>query len=147
MLWSLLSKFISRESRNVISSICVANFLFGHAESEVSYHQSDLNLRQIWWLEHSQRLHFVPSLHPIVPFFHGLPFLAIVVQDHLQKWTYHGSHPFPMISKIIHCVVSNKVVHIIHSSPGMPFLWASPNDCWWIALGWYREFQWSLNQK
>ena len=24
---------------------------------------------------------------------------VVVVQDHLQKWTYHGSHPFPMISK------------------------------------------------
>ena len=28
MFWSLLSQFISRESRNVISSICVANFHF-----------------------------------------------------------------------------------------------------------------------
>ena len=35
----------------------------------------------------------------IVSISHGLPFWAIVVQDHLQKWSYHGSHPFQMISK------------------------------------------------
>ena len=46
---------------------------------------------------------------------------VVVVQDHLQKWTYHGSHPFPIISKIIHCIVFNKVVHIIHSSTSMSF--------------------------
>ena len=47
---------------------------------------------------------------------------VVVVQDHLQKWTYHGSHPFPMISKVIHCVIFNKIVHIIHLDPDMPFL-------------------------
>ena len=26
-------------------------------------------------------------------------FSVVVVQDHLQMWTYHGSHPSPMISK------------------------------------------------
>jgi len=56
-----------------------------------------------------------PACTAIVPNSHGLPFSAVVVQDHLQKWTYHGSHPFPMISKIIDCVVFNKVIHIIHS--------------------------------
>ena len=45
-----LPKFISWESYNVISLICVAPFLLGHPESEVSWHQSDLNLGQIWWL-------------------------------------------------------------------------------------------------
>ena len=72
---------------------------------------------------------------------------VVVVQDHLQKWTYHGSHPFPMISKIICCVVFNKVDHIIHSGPVMPSFRTPANDCWWIASGWYREFQCSLNQK
>ena len=33
-------------------------------ESGISWHQPDLNLRQIWWLEHSQQLHSIPSLHP-----------------------------------------------------------------------------------
>ena len=62
-----------------------------------------------------------PACTAIVPIPHGLPFSVVAVQYHLQKWTYHGSHPFPMISKIIHCVVFNKVVHIIHSSRYMPF--------------------------
>ena len=46
-----------RESRNVISSIRVANFHFLPRldESGISWHQPDLNLRQIWWLEHSPR--------------------------------------------------------------------------------------------
>ena len=39
------------------------------------------------------------------------------------------SLPFPVISKFIHCIVFNKVVHIIHSSPSMPFLQTPPNDC------------------
>ena len=58
-----------------------------------------------------------PACTAIVPISHGLPFSVISVQDHLQKWSYHVSRPFPMISKIIHCVVFNKVIHIIHSSP------------------------------
>mgnify|MGYP005841480707 CR=1 FL=1 len=43
---------------------------------------------------HSQHLHFVPSL---------LRQCAIL----------HGSLPFPMVSKFIHYVVFNKVIHII----------------------------------
>ena len=37
------------------SSICVAPFLLGHPESEVFY-RSNLNLGQIWWLEHFPRV-------------------------------------------------------------------------------------------
>ena len=47
MFSSWLSLFISWGSRNIISSICVANSPLGHAESEVSWHQSYLNLRQM----------------------------------------------------------------------------------------------------
>ena len=50
-------------------------------------------------------------------------------------------------SKIIPCVVFNKVIHIIHSNPGMPFYRTPLNDRSRIALGWYKEFQRSLNQK
>ena len=82
-----------------------------------------------------------------VPFYHGLPFSVISDKDHLQKWSYHGLHPFPVISKITPCVVFNKVIHIVHSNLGMPFLRTPPNDCWWIALGWCREFWWSMCQK
>ena len=38
-------------------------FLSRLEESGIFWHQPYLNLRQIWWLEHSQQLHFVPSLH------------------------------------------------------------------------------------
>ena len=68
-----------------------------------------------------QHLHFVPSLHHLCAISPWAAFLVILVQDHHQKWSYHGSHPFPMISKIIHRVVFDKVVHIIHSSPIMSF--------------------------
>ena len=40
-----------------------------------------------------------PACTAIVPISHGLPFSVVAAQDHLQKWTYHGSHPFPMIGK------------------------------------------------
>ena len=58
---------------------------------------------------------------------------------------YHGSLPFPVIRKFIHCVVFNKVIHIIqvrvcHSTD-------PANRLLVIALGWYKEFQWSLNQR
>ena len=69
-----------------------------------------------------------PACTAIVPISHGLTLLAVAVQDHLPKWTYHESHPFPVISKIIHCVVFNKVVHIIHSSPSMPSVRTPPNN-------------------
>ena len=49
--------------------------------------------------------------------------------------------------KIIPCVVFNKVIHIIHSNPGMPFYRTPPNDRSRIALGWYKEFRLSLNQR
>ena len=49
--------------------------------------------------------------------------------------------------QIIHRVVFNKVVHIIHSSPSVSFSRTPSNDRLWIALGWYREFQWSMYQK
>ena len=82
-----------------------------------------------------------PACTAIVPFNLGLPFSVIPGQDHLQKWSYHGSHPFPMIRKIIHCVVFNKVIHIIHPSLSKPLLRTLPDDRLRIALGWYREFQ------
>ena len=44
-------------------------------------------------------------------------------------------------SKIIPYIVFNKVVHIIHPSPSMPFLRALSNDQLKIALSWYEEFQ------
>ena len=44
-------------------------------------------------------------------------------------------------SKIIPCVVFNKVIHIIYSNPDMPFYRTPPNDHSRIALGWYKEFQ------
>ena len=59
---------------------------------------------------------------------YGLSFSAVAIQDHLQKWTYHGSHPFSTINKIIHYVVFNKVVHIIHPSRSMPFFRTPSND-------------------
>ena len=40
-----------------------------------------------------------PACTAIVPIPHRLPFSVVAVQYHLQKRTYHGSHPFPMISK------------------------------------------------
>ena len=64
-----------------------------------------------------------------------------------NKWTHYLLLSFSPVTKIIPCVVSNKVIHIIHSSLGMPFLCTLQIDCWWIALGWYKEFQWSLNQR
>ena len=88
-----------------------------------------------------------PACTAIVSSYYGLPFSAVVVQDHLQKWSYHGFHQFSMISKIIPCVVFNKVIHIIHFNPGMPFYRTPPNDRLWFALSWYKEFQWSLNQR
>ena len=72
-----------------------------------------------------------PASTAIVPIPHGLPFSAVAVQDHLPKWTYHGSHPFPMISKIIHCVVFDKGVHIILSSPSISFHRTLSNDRLW----------------
>ena len=53
--------------------------------------------------------------------------------------SYLGSHPFTMISKIIPCVVFNKVIHITHSGPRMSFFRTPSNDCLRIALGWYEE--------
>ena len=104
-------------------------FLSRLDESGISSHQPDLNLRQIWWLEHSQHLHFVPSLHHHCANFPWAAFSAVVFQDHFQKWTYHGSHPSPMTSKkITHCIVFNKVVHIIHPSPSMSFLRTPSNE-------------------
>ena len=44
-------------------------------------------------------------------------------------------------SKIIPCVVFNKVIHIIHPSLSMPFFRAPSNDPLCFALGWYKEFQ------
>ena len=46
--------------------------------------------------------------------------------------------------KIIPCLVFNKVIHIIHSNPGMPFYRTPPNDRLRIALAWYGEFRWSF---
>ena len=34
-----------------------------------------------------------------------------------------------------------------HPSLSMPFYWPPPNDHLRIALGWYKGFQWSLNQR
>ena len=50
---------------NLATSSCwfVLQTFFPDMLSEISCFQPDLNLRQIWWLEHSQQLHFVPSLH------------------------------------------------------------------------------------
>ena len=51
---------------------------------------------------------FCSQLAPtIVSSYYGLPFSVIVVQDHLQKWSYHGSHPFSMISKKSSIVLSS----------------------------------------
>ena len=69
-----------------------------------------------------------------------MPFSVVVVQYHLQKWTYHGSHPFPMISKIIHCVVFNKGVHIIPSSPSMSFFRTPSNDRLWLPQAGIKSF-------
>ena len=52
----LASIIHSRESCNTISSNCVAPFLLRHPKPEVSWHQLDLNLGQIWWLEHFPRV-------------------------------------------------------------------------------------------
>ena len=61
---ALLLDAISRESCNVNASIGVAPFLFKHPESEVSWHQSDLNLGQIWWLEHFSKSYNTGLLWP-----------------------------------------------------------------------------------
>jgi hypothetical protein len=37
-------------------------FFFRHAESDVTWHQPDLNLRHIWWLEHFTRIKILVSL-------------------------------------------------------------------------------------
>ena len=59
---------------------------------------------------HSQHLHFVPSLHR---------------QCAILPWVPSISG----VSKFIHYVVLNKVIHIIHSSLGMPSLRTPPNVC------------------
>ena len=59
---------------------------------------------------------------------------------------YHGSLPFPVISKNhpLRCLQQGNPHH---PSPSMPFYRPPPNDRSRIALGWYEEFQWSLYQR
>ena len=87
------------------------------------------------------------QLAPHCANFPWVAFSTVAVQDHLQKWTYHGPYPFSMIRRIIHHVVFNKVVHIIHPSLSMSFFRTPSNDWLWFSLGWYKEFQWSSYEK
>ena len=59
---------------------------------------------------------------------------------------YHGSLPFPVISKNhpLRCLQQGNPHH---PSLSMPFYRPPPNDRLWFALSWYKEFQWSLNQR
>ena len=73
-------------------------FLFGHVVWSIllltkSESQADMMVGTF------QHLHFVPSLHRLCAVSPWAAFLVILVQDHPQKWSYHGSQPFPMISK------------------------------------------------
>ena len=131
---------------NFISSVCVANFLFRHAESEVSYHQSDLNLRQIWWLEHSQQLHFVPSLHCRCANF---PWAALLRSCCPRSSSKVDIPWVPSISddKKNHPLRCLQQGSPHHPSPSMPFYRTPPNDRSRFSLGWFKEFQWSLNQR
>ena len=85
-----LPLFISRESYDVFSSICVAPFLLRHPESEVSWHQLDLNLGQIWWLEHISKSYNLGLMWP------GQVMSCLA---HLAGWPYCYRFLF---SKVIH---------------------------------------------
>ena len=79
---------------------------------------------------HSQHLHFVPSLH-LSSCCSGssskvdLPWVPSISDDKL---------------KIIHCVVFNKVVHIIHPSRSMPFFRTPSNDRLWLPQAGIKSF-------
>ena len=103
---------IPRISQRHLVDLC-CKLSFGHAESGISWHQPDLNLRQIRWLELSQQLHFVPSLQRHCANSPWDAFSVVAVQDHLQKWSCHGSHPFPVISKthLLRCLQQGSPHH------------------------------------
>ena len=143
MFWSLLPQSIFRESRNVISSVCVANFLFRHAESEVSYHQPDVNLRQIWWLEHSQQLHFVPSLHHHCANFPWAALLSTCCPRSSSKVDLLWVPSIPGDKQ------NHPLCCLQQGSPHHPFWYGyailsnSFTRSFVNAIGWYKEFQWS----
>ena len=76
---------------------------------------------------HSQHLHFVPSLQR---------------QCAILPWVSSISG-----GKQIHPLRCLPQGNPHHPSPSMPFYRPPPNDRSRIALGWFKEFQWSLNQK
>ena len=76
---------------------------------------------------HSQHLHFVPSLHRQCAI---LPWVSSISGD-----------------KQIHPLRCLQQGNPHHPSPSMPFYRPPPNDRSRIVLGWFKEFQWSLNQK
>ena len=47
--------YLTENLRCRFDNLC-CTFLLRHPESELSWHQSDLNLGQIWWLEHFPRV-------------------------------------------------------------------------------------------
>ena len=72
---------------------------------------------------HSQHLHFVPSLHRQCAI---LPWVSSISGD-----------------KQIHPLRCLQQGNPHHPSPSMPFYRPPPNDRSRIALGWFKEFQWS----
>ena len=97
---AIVVHYLRISQRHLIDLCCKLSFFFLDL---MSLEYSDTN--QIWISGRYDGRNIpdicilFPACTTIVPISHELPVSATVVQDYLQKWTCHGSHPFPMISK------------------------------------------------
>ena len=137
--WNLrrgyLPLHLHRPSLSIMVVCCVARIL-------------DTDIGKPWWIwkcssswEHAQALGVIIGNNWDCSQFPRLCY------NFSNKWTHYLLLSFSPVTKILPCVVFNKVIYTIHSNPGTPFYRTPPNDRSRIALGWYKEFQWSRYQK
>ena len=133
--------------RHLTELCCKLSFSFLDMLSEKSCYQPDLNLRQIWWLEHSRHCILFLACIALCQFPMGCPsqplLLRIIFKSgptmgpiHLRWWA--KNHP-------LRCLQQGSPHRPFESGYAIPLNSAKRSIV--IALGWYKEFQWSRYQK